>query len=663
MERPHKRSYSASEHEQEQIAGVTMSGVGVPVQRDASTPENTFRLAIPRLSLPSRKLPGKVELKPFSPYTPSQAIATRSSSEPRDGTDPFYDEPLSEEIIPLLNTISMFTVQPGKEVEQQDIFINTIVEDITRLSTMPLYRIAVSPEKYARTEERKIIASTANGAFIAGSGDMLSGILRYTTNILMTHIVSQSSYGIFVAISTSATIIGGAAKLGLDSAILRFLSVYRVKGQHNFAVGVARFAVWVTLLFGCVCGVVFYLFSSTMAYRLFHSILYDMPLKETALLIPLIALQFVLASGLQALRAIKRKVFVDRLIQPVLTLILIGVFYQFGLRLDGLIFATICGYLASIIAGQLFLGKAVGKFVGTASARYEPKTWMLFSFPMFFNSIIRNLLNSTDVLFLAAFTVPALVGLYGAADRVTLFVVMPEVALSVIFSSVIAEYHTRGQHKQLTDMFRVVTKWSFSLSLPMFLCCLIFHDAIMGIFGKQYIAASGVLIILAFGNLVDSGVGLVGQILSMTGRPRLVLANTLITIVINVGLAFLLVPRFTVIGAAIAAASGVIVFNVLGLCTVYWTMRIQPYRWDFLKPVVAGAAASGVGLLLLRFVSMGYGHLALFGTLGLILPFTIVYFLVLTLLRFNPEDIVVFETVRAKFSNKKKETKRTAAIY
>ncbi len=210
---------------------------------------------------------------------------------------------------------TLFIIQPGKVTgPRQDSLINTFAEDIACLPTMPLYRVAASPEKRARAEERNVIASTANGALIAGGGDVFSGILRYAINIIMTHMVSQNSYGIFVAISTSATIVGSAARLGLDSALLRFLSIYRVKGQRSLAAGVARFAVWVTLLFGCTCGVLFYLFSSALAYQLFHSVLYDIPLRETALLIPLIALQFVLASGLQALRAIKRKVFVDRLI-------------------------------------------------------------------------------------------------------------------------------------------------------------------------------------------------------------------------------------------------------------------------------------------------------------------------------------------------------------
>src|SRR5690242_8686169 len=103
-------------------------------------------------------------------------------------------------------------------------------------------------------------------------------------------------------------------------------------------------------------------------------------------------------------------------------------------------------------------------------------------------------------------------------------------------------------------MFKVVTKWSLTLSWPIFLCCLVFHRAILGVFGQSYTAGWLVLVTLALGNLVDAGVGSVNYLLVMTGRPRILLMNTLGTVFVNVTLALLLIPRLGVTGAAVAAA-------------------------------------------------------------------------------------------------------------
>jgi O-antigen/teichoic acid export membrane protein len=560
----------------------------------------------------------------------------------------------TEEAISLLNTASMFAVNTrGIDLQQQDIFTNNLVEDITRQATLRLPIATLTAEKLTQIDQSQMVISTASGAAIAGAGDLISAALRFVTNIVMTHIVSTSIYGAFIAAYTSVTIAGWSAKLGLDSTVIRFLSTYRVKGEHRLAVGLVRFAIWITLISGFICGILFYFSSTILARFVYHQDTYELPLKEVALLVPLIALQLTLASGLWALKEIKWKVYVDRLIQPALTLILLGIFYLLGLRLEALILATICGFLASTIAGKIFLGKGMKDLVHDTPAAFESKVWIRFSLPMFFNSMIRGILNSTDILFLAAFALPAAVGIYGVADRMSVFVLMPLGALNIIFSPMITDYYARNAHTQLASMFKTVSKWSISLSLPVFLCFFIFHDAILGVFNKDYMAGSTVLIILSLGNLIDAGTGSVEQLLGMTGRPRVILANTVTTVIANVGLAFLLVPRFGIIGAAVAASLAVIILNTLCLIEVYWIMRIQPYRWDLLKPAVAGGVASAVGLVLLRLIHIDYGYAAIPGTLALVTAFTLVYVLILIVLRFSEEDLMVLHAIRAKLGNKK----------
>lgn len=558
-----------------------------------------------------------------------------------------------EESLSRLATISMLAVRPRDEVGLQNYFINARIEEIVCHETEQLPIVEIAPIRQGQAEKRQVIASTASGAAIAGIGDLISSVVRYGTNVVMTHIVTQSIYGIFVETNALVTILGYASKFGLDSATLRFLSTYRAKGERSLAAGLIRFASVIAILSGLLCAALFFLFSSALAHLIYHKEVYELPFKEAALLIPLIGMQLVIASGLQALKAIKWKVYMDRLIQPGLTLVSLLVFYALGLRLEALILATICGYLGSTIVGQVLLRKAKKNLVRDVTPRYEPKTWVRFAFPMFFNSMIRNILNSTDVLFLGALATTSQVGLYGAADRVSYFVVAPLIALNVVFSPIIAELHSHGKRKQLENMFKVVTKWSFSLSWPVFLCCLVFHDAILGVFGEKYIAAGIVLIILAFGNLVDSGVGSVNYLLVMTGRPRIILLNTVSSIVVNVSLALILIPRFSIEGAAWAAALTVIVLNLVGLIEVYLFMGIHPYRWDILKPVVAGAIAALVGLAMIQGIHVGFGHLAILGVLGLVIPFTLVYVSVLVLFRFDEEDMMVIGMVRAKFVRKK----------
>ena len=575
---------------------------------------------------------------PFKQKIPTQSACLRSDV---------------EDSISNLDTVPMFAIKVDESQKlQQDVFIETIVEDISLQATLRMPVVVLTREKRTQAVQRQVITSTAGNAAIAWTGDIVFAVLRYVTNIVMTNIVSQSIYGIYVTVYSSASLLGFIAALGLDTTMLRFLSIYRAKSEHGLAVGLIRFVARMTLISGLLCATLFYLSTTFLARLIYHQDTYALPLKEVAVLIPLISLQLALSSGLQALKVIKFKVFVDRFIQPALSLALLGLFYVLGLRLEALILGTICGYLASVTAGWLLLGKASKRLISHAKPRFERKAWLRFALPISLNSLILNAMNYTDVLFLSAFANAAQVGLYAAADRVSFLVLMPNYALRVIFSPLIAEYYTRGEHEQLVSLSRLVMKWMFTISWPLFLSFSIFHEAILSTFSKGYTSAGMVLIIVSFGNLIDMGTSVTGNLLLMAGKTRLLLVDSIVVIAVNIGLSFWLVPSFNVIGAAVATTLTVIILNILAFIEVYWLFKIVPFRWDMLKSVAAGGVASMVGLLLLRVIQVSYGYKAIIGALGLMIPFMLVYALMLALLRFSKEDRMVFDAIRSKLGKK-----------
>ncbi|GAC1466406.1 MAG: hypothetical protein PVS3B1_05040 [Ktedonobacteraceae bacterium] len=364
---------------------------------------------------------------------------------------------------------------------------------------------------------------------------------------------------------------------------------------------------------------------------------------------PLTAVQWVLSASLQAYKEIKWKVYVDRLSQPFITLTAFIIFHFLGWHIEALSFATISGYFCSVLIGQVALSRILKRDMNYARCSYAPRAWLSTSAPLFFSGLIFGILNSADVLFLSTFSTPVNAAIYVATNRVSNLTMMPLVALNVIFLPVMAEYNAAKKQTQLESMLKLVTKWSLSLSLPVFLASLIFHDPILGIFGPQYRAGGLALIILCIGSVMNSGAGSVLQLLAITGHLRTVSINSLITIGINVVLSFILVPSLNILGVALADTCSVIILNGLCLVEVYWLMRIHPYRWDMYKPLVAGAVAFVVGLLLTHVIHPGSGLSGRVEELSLLLPFGFVYALVMVLLRFSREDHMVFDAVLARF--------------
>jgi O-antigen/teichoic acid export membrane protein len=287
---------------------------------------------------------------------------------------------------------------------------------------------------------------------------------------------------------------------------------------------------------------------------------------------------------------------------------------------------------------------------------YDPGTWMRFGAAMLFNVMTIAVIQSTDVLGVGAFDAAGQVSLYGAADRIGALIAMPFFALNIVFAPMISEYYARGDLRQLDRMFALVTRWSFTVSWPICLCCVIFSAPILGIFGKGYAAGSIALMILAAGSIINAGTGPVGNVLIMAGRLRVLWFNTSLRLVSNVVLVLVLIPRFGILGAAEASSLTIVLLNVVSLIEVWWIMKIQPYRWQMLKPLLAGAGAAVVGLVLMYLTRADSGATTGLGNfiaaVLLVLSFLAVYAYILVRLGLNAEDCQVIDAIRAKFLRK-----------
>lgn len=562
----------------------------------------------------------------------------------------------SKEWISARDTAIMAAVRPQAiGLRQRDMLSHTLVEDIAQQVTLALPALTRDAEQEDHVNQREDITATASGAAIAGLGTLMSVALRYFTNIAMTHMVSPTIYGVYWEVYAAASLLSWIVNSGFSRLLICLLPGYRVKNERDLAGGLASFATWITLFSGLLIGTLFFASSAIIARVFYHDPSYSLPLQEIALLIPVFALQQFFCSGLQALKAVKWKVSLDQLGQPLFTLVALVIFYLLGWRLEALSFSTIVGYLCSMLIGQSVFRKLVKRFTGDTAPRYMVRPWIGFAVPLLFSQLIVNIVNTTDFLFLSIFVIPAQAGIYIAASRVSNFVLMPLGALSMISFPLMAEYFARGKYEQLGDIYKLITKWSISLSLPVCLCCLVFRDAMLGIFGSQYTAGWLVLTITCLGNFIVAGTGSALPLLSIAKRLRLISINSILTIILNVGLCFLLIPRFNILGAALASSLTDVMISVLSTIEVYWTMRLHPYHWDMCKPLVAGGIASLVGIILLHFVHLppGLDRFAVLEQLGLIIPFILVYILVMMLLRFSEEDRIALNGVRARFSRQR----------
>jgi O-antigen/teichoic acid export membrane protein len=166
----------------------------------------------------------------------------------------------------------------------------------------------------------------------------------------------------------------------------------------------------------------------------------------------------------------------------------------------------------------------------------------------------------------------------------------------------------------------------------------------MLVFDPAFLAGSSVLVALGFAQLLNACTGPCGTVLIMSGHSDISLANTLALFGMSVGLDWLLIPPYGLGGAALAGLLAVVTINLLRVGEVWWLLRIHPFKWSFVKPIVAALLS----------VALVVGLRSLFQAETLVLDLAyalllvVAYVAMIYLLKLDAEDALVINAVRGR---------------
>ena len=178
------------------------------------------------------------------------------------------------------------------------------------------------------------------------------------------------------------------------------------------------------------------------------------------------------------------------------------------------------------------------------------KDLLYYSLPIMFMSVLSTILHWTDVFMLGYFTDTSTVGLYHPAARTAGIIRVILFSFVGIYGPIIAEMYSKKQTEQMNHIFKLVTRWIITFSLPFAILILLYPRKIMLIFGGDFIDGYSILMILVTANFIHAVFGIGGTTLNMTGFPKINLFNTFIGCGLNIGLNIIFIPKMGGNGAA-----------------------------------------------------------------------------------------------------------------
>jgi len=243
-------------------------------------------------------------------------------------------------------------------------------------------------------------------------------------------------------------------------------------------------------------------------------------------------------------------------------------------------------------------------------AQANARSFWLFTAPRGLANLAQNVLQSIDIVLVAAMLGPAEAAVYTAATRFLVIGQLGGVAISRASQAKFTELFTVGDRRGANGIYQITTSWLVLLTWPLFLLSIAFGPLVLEVFGRSYTAGYPVMVILGFSMLLATVCGQVDMVLITSGRSSWSLINGLLTVGINVGLDIVLIPKYGILGAAIGWAVAIAISNLMPLGQLAKVLHLHPFGRGTIIACAISVVNFGLVPLALRTV-LGPGPAAL----------------------------------------------------
>lgn len=402
--------------------------------------------------------------------------------------------------------------------------------------------------------------------------------LMFLVSVILARLLSSGGYGAYTYALAWVVLLGVPGILGTDQLLVRELALYRTRGAWDLIRGFIRQANAAVLLasFALAVG----------AAALAKVVLSGRDAQSVAVfwlalvLLPLITLTRVRQAALQGLNILVFGQLPETIVQPSMFLLLLAAAYwTLGKHLTATwaMGMNVAATAVAFVIGALLLRKYLPAAAKSAKPAYPDWAWLRSALPLMFLSSVAVIYGQADVLILGAIKGAKAVGMYGVADRGAELLAFLFTAAISAMAPTIASLYAGGDLQALQQMVTKLVRLTLALTLPVAIAFIGFgYWVLLWIYGADYVAGQRALAILSAGQFVNVAMGPVGMLLIMTGHEKDATWSIGISAVVNVALNFALVPKWGLEGAAISAASSMVLWNCLMARAVYRRFGIHP---------------------------------------------------------------------------------------
>ena len=391
-------------------------------------------------------------------------------------------------------------------------------------------------------------------------------LLLLIQNIIIARFFGDSLFGIFSFIINLFLILSIFAKFGIENLSLKEIPIISSSNQKSKLKGLYYFSYFRTLIFSL-------LICSFLTPFIYCSNQFNMHFR---LSFQFIVIWFVirmivelLSFQLQALNKTISSRFSFQIIPPLISIILLFINEQFNFYTNtlNLVFKILLiGYVVSAILIVIIKKKHLF-FPRIIKPEYEINKWMFNSYQFMILSGLLLCVSKISPLILSMYYPIEYVGYYTTVINISFLTSFGLSTTNKVLASKLSENYSNNNMKEFQENLTWGARFGFFISIILTIPLLLFRHHILGLYGENFIQLSEILVILVFGNLINSFCGPVGLSMIMTGKEKIVIKFITLSLLISIALSFILMPKYGLEGLAYANCLGIILWNVM--LTIY----------------------------------------------------------------------------------------------
>lgn len=410
---------------------------------------------------------------------------------------------------------------------------------------------------------------------LLGLGIKLGGAgVALLLQVVLARVLGHSGYGQYAYVVAWVQLMLIFAHGGFATAAMRYVAEYRARHQPELVRGFLRRSSQIVLIGSLALSICMTALGSSLVRA--GSVGTVAGFLIAGAILPVFAMFTLSSAVVRGLGHIISSMLVG-LVQPLVLLVTLAAaayVLNYQVSSSAALLLLLVATVMALMAAHVLQRRAERGLDLASQPAFHTAEWLVAALQMMFASSLIYVQGRTGVIISGLLLNAGDAGTYAAMERLTDAALLGLASVNTLIAPTFAAIHAQGRRHDLQRYARWGAWGSTSFMLAAVLPLVLFGRPILRLFGDQFVPGYPVLLVLLVGVAVNAACGSVGLLLQMTNHQRDVLIIAFAGLCLNVLLSLLLIPRYGILGTAIANSAAMVLWNISMLLVVRYRLGV-----------------------------------------------------------------------------------------